>query len=220
MAKAKSKRKTFDWESIEKRYRAGIASNCALAREFGCAESTIRKRAKVHGWKRDLTDKVRVRVREKLVRTVRSRTAEKEEEFEEQIIEDASDLLLVLLREHQKITKNTRDAAASLLEDLKAGTFKFKKLDDKGKAVEVELPLKPTEKATLLNAVSNSLTRIIALERQANNLQDGFNPDPGGDDENDYTKYPSTPLTLEEWEKQIAQLASTKEHSEVDAGSE
>lgn len=52
------KPKAVDWESIEREYRAGKISINAIAAQYGVTEGAIRKRAKKHGWTRDLEAKV------------------------------------------------------------------------------------------------------------------------------------------------------------------
>ena len=41
----------LEWEELQIRWEAG-ESAAALAREFGCSDSTIQKRRRVHGWER------------------------------------------------------------------------------------------------------------------------------------------------------------------------
>ena len=41
-----------DWELVEKHYRAGLLSLREIAKEAGCTEGAIRKRAKKDGWSR------------------------------------------------------------------------------------------------------------------------------------------------------------------------
>jgi hypothetical protein len=79
--------KTVDWERIEADYRAGVKSLREIAAAHGITEGAIRKRAKQHGWTRDLKDKVRAKadelVRKELVRTeVRKESATEKETVE------------------------------------------------------------------------------------------------------------------------------------------
>lgn len=43
-----------DWAEIERLYEEGHTSNVQLARDYGVSEAAIRKRAKVHGWKKNV----------------------------------------------------------------------------------------------------------------------------------------------------------------------
>jgi hypothetical protein len=60
-------RSSADWESIESHYRAGVLSVRQIAINESISEAAIRKRAKEHGWKRDLTERVQQAVRQKLI---------------------------------------------------------------------------------------------------------------------------------------------------------
>lgn len=62
------KTKQTDWEAIERAYRAGSLSIRTIAERQGVSDTAIRKKAKVQGWARDLSDQVRKEVRSKLVR--------------------------------------------------------------------------------------------------------------------------------------------------------
>jgi hypothetical protein len=60
-------KKTVDWESIEKLFRAGVLSNVQIAKEHDITEGALRKRAKRDGWTKDLKAKIKARA-EELVR--------------------------------------------------------------------------------------------------------------------------------------------------------
>src|ERR1044071_597771 len=55
-----------NWVKVEKAYRAGILPVCQIAKQCGLSGTAIHKRAKKHGWERDLTARVRARTAEKL----------------------------------------------------------------------------------------------------------------------------------------------------------
>jgi len=50
-----------DWEAIEREYRAGARSVREIAAEFGVSHTAIQKRAKDHGWTRDLAARVKAK---------------------------------------------------------------------------------------------------------------------------------------------------------------
>jgi hypothetical protein len=60
------KAKAVDWKRVEKDYRAGIRPLRDIAEDNGITEGAIRKRAKRDEWSRDLTDRIRVKAREKV----------------------------------------------------------------------------------------------------------------------------------------------------------
>ncbi len=53
----------IDWLAIEGAYRAGQKSVLSIARDHGTSESTIRSRAKKHGWTRDPAGQQREKVK-------------------------------------------------------------------------------------------------------------------------------------------------------------
>lgn len=63
----KSERHDIDWTALYTEWRLGILSNRQLGAKYGCTEAAIRKKAKDHGWTRDLSEAVRKRVRNKLI---------------------------------------------------------------------------------------------------------------------------------------------------------
>ena len=62
------KAKKPDWEKIEAEYRAGVFSIREIAGQHGVSDTAIRKRAKAHGWDRDLSEKITAKA-DALVRT-------------------------------------------------------------------------------------------------------------------------------------------------------
>lgn len=61
-------RKNYDWELIEIAYRTPGKSIRQIARDFGCCEKAIRKKAIERGWIRDLSDKIKVRACDLVIR--------------------------------------------------------------------------------------------------------------------------------------------------------
>ncbi len=53
-----AERKHVDWESVERDYSAGLLSLREIAAKYGTKESTIRSRAEVNEWSRDLAVKI------------------------------------------------------------------------------------------------------------------------------------------------------------------
>jgi len=56
----------FDWERIERDYRAGLLSIAEIARRHGCTRSAIQQQARKHDWSRDLSKAVRIATQTKL----------------------------------------------------------------------------------------------------------------------------------------------------------
>lgn len=180
-----AERPEIDWEAIDREYAAGMLSVREIARRYSCSEGAIRKRAKAEGWERDLTAKVQKEVRRKLVRDgVRTEASEKE------IIEQASETGVTVVKLHRKSIQKSQGIVDSLLgqlsqfaevreeiedaiiEDTKGvdGKFDYKRRTMMLKAVSL-----PSH-AGVLRDLSLAQKNLIALERQAYNLN-GHSPD-------------------------------------------
>lgn len=183
-----------DWEAIEREYRAGVLSIREIAKRHGITDKAIRKHALKHGWTRDLTDRVREKVRTDLVRTpVRSEDRQEQVRTEKEIVEDAAATVIALVREHRADLKEGRELATMLLSQLRmaagnrdalialidevvdempatTGADRSKR-EAQRKALMAAVSL-PTHVAALRD-LSNVLKNIIPLERQAFNVDEG-----------------------------------------------
>ncbi len=59
-------RRNIDWEAVEREYRAGIRSLADIGSQFGVSAPGILKKAKVKGWDRDLSAKIRAKAEAKV----------------------------------------------------------------------------------------------------------------------------------------------------------
>jgi len=96
-----AKRKFIDWDSIKPLWCSGM-SNCEISRQYAAdhvhsqtyrqtvTEAAIRKQAKAKKWQRNIANKVKDRVREKLVRS-EVRTSNKKGMSEDELIEAAAE---------------------------------------------------------------------------------------------------------------------------------
>lgn len=177
---AKKRRKEIDWEVIEKFYRAGQLSIREIAKQNNCSDTVIRRKAKKKGWERDLTDKVSKAVRTKLVRSANTAA---NPQTEREIIEEAAETSVAVVRGHQKRLRDSNEVVDILLGQLKEIALNRKDLEE---AIEKETEDDQSSKRRdmLLRAVSlkdnssvalnltNALKSLIALERQAFNISD------------------------------------------------
>ena len=112
---AGTERKQIDWECVEREYRAGKLSIRKIARQCGCDEKHIRRKAKAEGWHRDLSEKINEAVRNKLVRSdVRSSEAS-----EREVVDFAADRSVAALRDHHKILKRGISLIDQLMAEVK-----------------------------------------------------------------------------------------------------
>lgn len=127
-----------DWESIKTAYCEGLRSNVALAREYGMAESAIRKRAKRDGWVRQASaEKVVKARRDELVRdkiVADSLTKEEYAQYAaavvdpEKSLEVAAMVTAEVVRGHQKQIAKLMGLVAGMLLELEAAAIKPEEL--------------------------------------------------------------------------------------------
>lgn len=206
-AREKVMGKKYDWEPIEKAYRTGMYSNRQLSQIHGPSEAMIRKKIK-QGWKKDLSKPVNDRVKDKLTAKPAEEKVEQVAEeqgvepeampkpTDEEIIEAAANTAASIVFQHRAYAMKGREITGLLLDKLKAQMEEGKmKVAQFGALVETDIPLDYMSKT--LNAATQSLERLVKIERQAFRLDDEEK------DEN-----PDESLTDEELEKQIADLSS------------
>jgi hypothetical protein len=58
-----------NWIAIEAEFRAGIKTIEGIAAAHGITDAAIRKKAKLNGWERNLTERIQMAVAEKVART-------------------------------------------------------------------------------------------------------------------------------------------------------
>lgn len=163
---SKDRKHPADWEAIEREYRAGQLSLRAIASAHGITEGAVRKKAKAEGWERDLADKVRKAVREKLVRSDADHGTQDgtqpQRATDTSIIDGAANRGFAVVTTHRKDLNQLhglkRVLADRLSEILHGGQPDGPCLGDK------ESP------GDLLEKLSRITARLIPLERQAHNL--------------------------------------------------
>lgn len=162
-----AERKSVDWEVVEREFRAGQLSIREIARQHGATDTAIRKRAKAKGWARDLAERVAAKVRSDLVRGEVC-TPEERELSDREAIDVAAARGVELVRQHRVALYRDGerlDALAKKLDGLAGGVDNLKELD---------------AAQGILESMTRTRARLIALERQAFNLDEG--PAVNGDD--------------------------------------
>jgi hypothetical protein len=150
-----------DWQKIEQHYRAGTLSIREIARQNGVSDTAIRKQVKKAGWTKDLSARVRIQVRESLVREG-SRPCELAgiKPSDAAIVDEAAAIGVAVVRSHRFDINALRQAAVGLLDDLR-----------------LDLALKVTERSRVIADLSSAMARLVPLERQAFGLDEDR---PGG----------------------------------------
>ena len=150
--------KTPDWEAIERAYRAGSLSIRNIAEQHGVAEGTIRKRAKKHGWLRDLSGQVKQAARDKLTRkAVRTDSTQEKPRTDAEIIEEASTEAASVVLAHRTDLAQWRSISQKLCVAL----------------AEMDVDESNHDKfARSLNAGVDAQLKVIKGERQAYSIDD------------------------------------------------
>lgn len=183
-----AKRKEVDWEAVEREYRAGVLSIREIAKRHGTKEGTIRSRAKGgkdrEPWTRDLTDKVRNRAKERLSRNDVTQDSRTPNASDEEIIEQGAQQIEGIVRLHRKDIADGRNLVELMFAELKSEVVNRDLLAeladqhidetkaDARAANAIRRAISLPSRAGTLRDLSQSLQRLVALERQAFNMDD------------------------------------------------
>lgn len=176
-----SGQRRIDWEAIEGEYRAGVFSIREIAKRRNLSEGAVRKRAKLDGWQRDLSEKVNAAVRTQLVRSEVRAEVRSDVRTEREIVEAAADTVVKVVHVHRhqiahgraivELLFNQLDAAASKRDEVQAeiiaetaGEPSQNRRNQMFRAVSL-----PTHASTMRD-LAQALRHVIVLERQAFSL--------------------------------------------------
>lgn len=190
-----SEKKAADWERIESDYRAGLLSVREIAAAQGVSHVAIAKRAKRFGWERDLQAKIKAKA-EALVTTatVTSLVTTERAVTDKAIIEANAEVIANVRLLHRKDIGRARTLAMSLLAELEAQTNNRELLDELGEvlggdednngvsdkmlALYHAITSLPGRTKTMKD-LGDTLHKLIALEREAYNIESGVESAPG-----------------------------------------
>lgn len=200
-----------DWERIEQLYRAGVLSVREIGSAHNVSHTAINKRARQHGWERDLQGKIKAKA-DALVSKAEVSTKVSTEALatERGIVEANAQVIANIRISHRTDIGRYRKLANSLLEELEGMTDNrdlfdqvgelLRSEDDNGQDKLNDLYQKvislPSRTKTLKD-LGDTLKVLIGLERQAYSI----------DDEqpvNDRSK-----LTEDELDRRIAKLSGS-----------
>ena len=109
-----------DWEAIEAAYRAGVLSLREVARQHSLAVSTLHKRVRAKGWRRDLSPAVRQEAQSRLARELAPPAdPEEQERGDRRIVDAAAATQVEVVRQHRNTLSRSRDIANRLLDDMR-----------------------------------------------------------------------------------------------------
>lgn len=198
-----------DWERVEQLYRAGTLSVREIGTACGVSHTAINKRARQHGWERDLQAKIKAKADALVSKAEVSTEVSKEALETEKRIVDANAQIIANIRiAHRTDIGRYRRLANSLLGELEGLTGNrdlfdqlgdlmlspddngLDKLNDLYRKV-IELP----SRTKVMKELGETLKNLIALERQAYSV-DAEQP------QDDRSK-----LTEDELDRRIAKLS-------------
>jgi hypothetical protein len=162
-----------DWEAINRDYRAGLLSVREVAKVHGVSHTAIQKRVKKYPnqWKRDLTKQVQAAVSRKLV------ADEVATASDDEIVEEAAEKSLQIIRAHRKSIARLAEAESALLAELQDNPTRLYLAQYQGRVIQKVVAIAATERATALHALASTQEKRIRLERQAFGLKDDVRAD-------------------------------------------
>ena len=158
-----ARRNDIDWDLVETEYRVAHLSIRQVAEKHGIEASTITRRAKKHGWSRDLSDAVRAatkaKVRNAVANAAQQTATECARTVSVEIDRAASVGAEVIMRRQGRFNRlsNLFDSMATELESVNAEP---ETLQEIAKAIEEEAP-----------QASESIKRLKTLTTRLNNLK-------------------------------------------------
>ena len=169
-----------DWEAVEREFRAGQLSTREIGRQHGVSHVAINKRAKADGWTRNLAQRVREEVTNRLVT---SEVTSGDPVTERQAIGLAAQRGVVIVREHRTTIGKARSIVELLMDELEGATIGIDEIEE-AIAEETASDLNGQRRARMLKAVNLStragvitnlaaaLKTLVGLERQVFSLDD------------------------------------------------
>ncbi len=180
-----------DWERIESDYRAGILSLREIAAANpGVSHQAIAKRAKVKGWMRDLSEKIRAKADSLVDRQAVDGSVDARSSVAERAIIEANAARIAQVRgEHRADITRMRALVLDMLAELEHTTGNadlFEQLgemlrseDDWGQDKRNDVYSKVISSAGRIDSLkklAETLKVLIALEREAYGIDKGFEP--------------------------------------------
>lgn len=190
----------YDWESIERDYRAGVLSVREIASKHGPSHTAINKKAKQSGWERDLKAKIKAKADSLVSRSeVSTEVSTETLETERVLIESNAKAIADVRLNHRRDIRRYRKLAGKLLDELEFTTDNLDLLEDLGDLLRdedengqdkrndiyrrvLELP----SRSKVMKEMSDTLKTLLMLERQAYDL-DNASEREGSSVQHEYT---------------------------------
>ena len=184
-----AKKVKANWEAIELAYRANVKTVAQIAEDFDVKDSTLRSRAKRNNWSRDLGKRIRLEADKIVNANAVQREVGRLESMDNATVQENAKLTASIRMSHRQDISTARTLMMALLGDLQAqaGSENRKNLDDlfivalKAKVID-ESALEAYERVTsltnhirLMKDLADTMSKLVALERQAWGLDDKDN---------------------------------------------
>ena len=116
-------KRVIDWESVEVHYRANIRSLKDIGKEYNVSDAGILKRAKAHGWTRDLAAKIKAKADAKVsAAAVSAEVSAAKSANEATVVEANAELQYRIRMEHRQDIGRTRKLFQALLGEVEAAS--------------------------------------------------------------------------------------------------
>lgn len=149
------------WDEVERMYRANQLQLSQIAERFGVSVNAIAMRAKRKGWKRNLGRRIREEIRQRVSKDMAGVPTDSEE-FEDQcVIEEAADMGISLIKDHQMMFKDHWKLAKDFIIRLR----------------ETRGDMDPKDWSVAHKNAVSVIKDLVALTRQAYNLDEAKETD-------------------------------------------
>lgn len=184
-------KRVIDWDSVEAHYRAGIRSLKDIGNEYGVSDAGILKRAKVHGWSRNLAAKIKAKADAKVsAAAVSAEVSAAKSANESAVVEANAELQYRIRIEHRQDIGRTRKLFQTLLSEVEAASTSdgqglidqlFELLNDKpdpdsadadrkrydAMRKKLDLVLSTSGRIDSAKKLTEMLEKLVKLEREA-----------------------------------------------------
>lgn len=148
-----SRREKIDWEAIRKAYCKNLLSLRELAKQYDVGVSSITRKARKEDWVRDHTEDIKSEIKNKLLAVERAQS-------EQHAITQAADETVAIILKHRRIVRDATNRSNVLDEKFDGVLLQIADLNDMSKAASIQ------------KSLVEAKGKLIALERQAFNIED------------------------------------------------
>ena len=180
-----AERKQVDWESVERDYSAGLLSLREIAAKYGTKESTIRSRAEVNEWSRDLAVKIARKVEDISRKEVSRSTSRSEKDItEREIIETNAQAIVNIKLAHRGDIRKSKNIVNALFDELELTTDNSELFEQLGELLRQESEsghdklndiykkcISMPQRIDGVKKLTDALKTMIGLEREAYDIQ-------------------------------------------------